>query len=579
MKPLDFAWSALQSITKLKPNDVKLLLDETEYPSLESDSVGYVIRLSAPRKQRDNLFSLHGMYFDADKNGKASLWRMFRASVYHLAMHTITTDFGIYRDLADKASSFNNLTFAISEAEDFAIRGHMKAKWPGLLFDMAYAGALTSERFHGLREENMEAKVAANILSMAFVGRQSVSLGNELDQQMQALHKSLRDLESTAYDYYLVKGDDGPQISDVNLQRISAVKSILNFLEDNAIYFEDVPSAPFTDNHGPNRLFERSTPAIGSPDDFESALEEACASYSLEISKASIQELEKQVEAESQTSLEDWEYSLNKMHRLSELHRSLDPQTHLENFLFPQEDYSEFVRTRANLVGPIKLILDQLRMVRSSIDENQGQLSGYVDLPIALQVVASKSNRNDIFIREEIEKKSESWAILIDSSKSLETSQKQVKEISVCLTEVAKELIPSQNSWACYSFNENFYIVKDFSEIYGNATKGRIGGVTSGLKTYLPDAMRIAAKRLTSTNEDIKVMLVASDGFPLGYQGIDEELAETVARIKKSGVQLIGMGIGSSSLKKYFASNCAANSPFDLMKYFVKTYVELASLF
>lgn len=575
MKPLEFAWSALQSITKMQPTGIKLLVDEIEYPSLESDSVGYVIHLSEPRKQGDNLLSLHGMYFDADKNGKASLWRMFRASTYHLAMHAITTDFGIYRDLAKHVSSFNNLTFAISQVEDFALRGHAKAKWPGLLFDMAYAGALTSHRFRSL--EDLDDKIAANILSLSLVGKQLISLGQDLDQRLLHLHKVLLSLESQAYDNYNAMNE--AKASDLAQGKISAARAVMDFLEENSVHFADIPSAPFADNHGPNRLFERSTSATGNLEEFDLALKEACTSFSLDITKASIEKYEKQVETESQAAMEDWEYSLHALNRLSEVHRSIDPKTHFENFLFPKEDYAEFMRTRASLAGPIKLILDQLRMVRSSIDENQGQLSGYVDMPIALQVVASKSDRNDVFIREEIEKKSESWAIVIDSSKSLETSHKQVKEISVCLTEVAKELIPNQNSWACYSFNENLYIVKDFSEIYGTATKGRIGGVTSGLKTYLPDAMRIAAKRLSNTSEDIKVMLVASDGFPLGYEGIDQELVETITRIKKSGVQLIGMGIGSSSLKKYFTSNCAANSPFELMKYFVRTYVELASSF
>jgi len=122
-------------------------------------------------------------------------------------------------------------------------------------------------------------------------------------------------------------------------------------------------------------------------------------------------------------------------------------------------------------------------------------------------------------------------------------------------------------------------IIKDFSELYGNTVKGRIGGLSSGLKTYLPDAMRIAATRLQSAVEDVKVMLVVSDGFPLGYEGIDSDLIETVSKINQSGIQLVGMGIGSSTMKKYFKTNFAVNSPFDLMKNFVRTYIELASSF
>ena len=74
-------------------------------------------------------------------------------------------------------------------------------------------------------------------------------------------------------------------------------------------------------------------------------------------------------------------------------------------------------------------------------------------------------------------------------------------------------------------------------------------------------------------------MLVISDGFPLGYDGIDDELIETIDKINKSGIQLIGMGIGSSSMKQYFRTNFPVTSAFDLMKNFVKTYIELSSSF
>ena len=230
------------------------------------------------------------------------------------------------------------------------------------------------------------------------------------------------------------------------------------------------------------------------------------------------------------------------------------------------------------MIGPIRLILDQLRNVKSALDDNVAR-SGNLDLSKAIQVIATRSNDTDVFQREENETKSEAWAILIDSSKSLETFARDVQEIVVCLAEVAKDLIPSHNSWACYSFNENLYIVKDFSEIYGMRTKSRIGGLDSGLKTYLPDALRLAANRIKNATEEIKVLLVASDGFPLGYEGIDEELVETIEQINKSGIQLIGMGVGSSSIKKYFRSNCQISSPFDLMKQFVKIYIELSTSF
>jgi von Willebrand factor type A domain len=309
------------------------------------------------------------------------------------------------------------------------------------------------------------------------------------------------------------------------------------------------------------------------------AINGSLSELSISIPGNKIREYDAAMINEGMGILGDWEVQLMQKQRLVDLYKALDSKTHFDEFSFPNEDYAEFVRTRAKLIGPIRRILEQLRTLNHVPDEVSSKQSGYVDIPIAIQVVASKSDRNDVFVQDEVTKKSEAWAILVDSSKSLETLKGQVKDISVCLAEVARDLIPNQNSWAMYSFNERMFIVKDFNESYGNQSKARIGGLTNGIKTLLPDAIRIAAKRLDNTNEALKVLLVASDGFPLGYEGIDKDLIEVIQKVSRSGIELIGLGVGSSAISKYFRSNCVIEGPFDLMNHFVKTYVELSSSF
>jgi hypothetical protein len=584
MRPIDFAWGSLRTITQKQPNDIKLLIDDTEYPRLETDSVGFVLHLSSPHKHRDNLYRLHGMYFDNDMKGRASLWRMFRASVYHMCLHSVTTDYSIYHPITDTASSVSNLLFAISLVEDYALMGHMKARWKGLLLDTAYANYLSAKRFRKLDStSDASTRVAANLLSLSMTGRPLVSFDNEIDKGLRSLHRALMDVESISRDIYSQSNKQTRQPGQADrfsLAKIGTVQRISDFLDSQSCDVVEIPSPPFADNHGPNNLFE-SAPEIepGDVGDVDVILRNASAELLPEFSKQEIIDSERHTEGEAQGVLGDWEYSLSAMKKLVEIHKSVDPRSHFEGFLFPNEDYCEFVRTRTKLIGPIRLVLDRLRSIKFTSDESQGKESGYVDIPTAIQVVASKSERNDVFVQEENELRSEAWTILIDSSKSLETFQSEVRDVAVCLAEVAKDLIPNPHSWSCYSFNENLYIIKDFTEIYGNISKSRIGGLSSGLKTYLPDAMRIAAGRLKSSTEDVKVMLVVSDGFPLGYEGIDQELLDTIDKIKKANIQLVGMGIGSSSMKKYFRTNFAVNSPFELMKNFIRTYTEISSSF
>jgi hypothetical protein len=584
MRPIDFAWGSLRTITQKQPNDIKLLIDDTEYPRLETDSVGFVLHLSSPHKHRDNLLRLHGMYFDNDTKGRASLWRMFRASVYHLCLHCVTTDYSIYHPITDSASSVNNLMFAISLVEDYALMGLMKARWKGLLLDTAYANYMSAKRFKKLDSStDSSTRVAANLLSFSMIGRPLVSFDNEADKGLRSLHRALMDVESISRETYSHSSDQARQPREDNqfsLSKIGTAQRISDFLDSQSCDIIEIPSPPFGDNHGPNNLFE-SAPEIepGDVGEIDIILRNASSELLPEFTQQEIIDSERLTEGEAQAVLGDWEYSLSTMKKLMDLHKSIDPKSHFEGFLFPNEDYCEFVRTRTKLIGPIRLVLDRLRSIKFTTDESQGKESGYVDIPTAIQVVASKSERNDVFVQEENELRSEAWTILIDSSKSLETFQSEVRDVAVCLAEVAKDLIPNPHSWACYSFNENLYIVKDFTEIYGATSKSRIGGLSTGLKTYLPDAMRIAAGRLKSSTEDVKVMLVVSDGFPLGYEGIDQELLDTIEKIKKANIQLVGMGIGSSSMKKYFRTNFAVNSPFELMKNFIRTYTEISSSF
>ncbi len=583
MNPVDFAWAAVQSIVQKSPKDIKVIVDGTEYPHLERDSVGYVIHLSGPKRVREGLLSLHGLFFDNDNEGKASLWRMYRASLYHLSLHAAITDYSIYQDFAISYNA-NNAMFAISMAEDFAIRGFGRVMWPGLLLDEAHANYLTSLRFRNVLllsdEKEISDLVAANLLSYQMTGKPIARvLVEDLDKEIEMVHASLAKYSSEISRIYGI--GVGNKTRELELEalprlKLAAAEMVVRLFEDKNLYLSNVHALPYADAHGKNLFFGDTLIAL-DPESKTTAMQDALAELSITAPGNKIRAEESTLQAEGNATLGDWEYSMIQKQRLIDLYKALDPKTHFEEFAFPVEDYAEFVRTRSRLIGPIRRVLDQLRIVRNVADDIDMKESGYVDVPIAIQVIASKSDRRDVFIQEETEKKSEAWGILIDSSKSLETLKGQVRDIAVCLSEVARDLIPDQSSWAVYSFNERMYIIKDFSEIYGSQAKSRIGGLGNGVKTYLPDAVRIASKRLAKSHEQLKVLLVASDGFPLGYEGIDKDLVQAIETANHAGIELIGLGVGSSLISKYFRSNCLIEGPFDLMNHFVKTYVELSS--
>jgi hypothetical protein len=580
LNPTDFAWATVQSLTQKTPKDVKVLVDDTPYPLLERDSVGYVIHLSEPKKVRDNLFSLYGLYFDNDPEGKASLWRMFRASLYHLAIHSAVTDFSIYADFAGSHDT-NDALFAISMAEDYVVRGYTRALWPGLVLDEAYGNYLSALRFIDLKSEKDPANlVAANLLSYQMTGKPIRKIGQgNLDRDIETLHSSLVKFSyEVEKSFAIIDDENGKMNRAISLagMKVRAAEQVVKVFEAENLFLKNVHSLPYTESHGQNYLFDNSVIAL-TQEKKVAAIRAAYDELSISRSDQKIREAEATLENEGNGVMAEFEYTLIGRQRMLDLFKAIDTKTHFEEFTFPKEDYAQFVRTRAKLIGPIRRVLDQLRMVKNIEDEVDMKESGFVDIPLAIQVVASKSDRTDVFLQEEVEKKSEAWAILVDSSKSLETLKGEARDIAVCLAEVARDLIPDQNAWAVYSFDERMYIVKDFGEIYGNSTKSRIGGLRTGVGTYLPDAIRVVTSRMAKNPQHLKVLLVASDGLPLGYEGIEKDLIDSIEKANRAGIQLIGLGVGSSQITKYFRSNCVIDGPFDLMNHFVRTYYEMAT--
>jgi nitric oxide reductase activation protein len=195
----------------------------------------------------------------------------------------------------------------------------------------------------------------------------------------------------------------------------------------------------------------------------------------------------------------------------------------------------------------------------------------------AIQVIASKSQRTDVFVRDELQSREDAWAILIDSSHSLEFFTGEVRGIALCLSEVARDLFANQNAWGEFAFNDKFYIIKDFSENYTNRIRARVGGLEYGGMSYISDALLLASDALKRRTEEIKLLVVVSDFFPSGYVDAEERLTQCVKKIEKSGMGAIGIGVRSGAVKNYFRINCVVNNPYELMKKFVEAFFEFSS--
>ncbi|MDG6940296.1 MAG: VWA domain-containing protein [Nitrososphaerota archaeon] len=563
MKVHEFIWDTVTSIAQKDYQQLRVLPDEDLlYPVLSKDGAGYVVKVPLPKLVKGEFYQLHGLYFDNDDQSVEHMWRVFKASLYHAALHAAYSDFARYAPWA-KGKEPKTATFCVSLVEDYKVTFNAVKSWPGVVGDLAYANYVSSMRMGNIEEMTDPAQRYATKLLLTLWGFRRSDEPSEEDTEIDLLAARVASLvrESIRADPSAADRPlwDAAQAVYGSVTRLGALR--------------EVPFLAHMESHGPSRAFDsRLMDDPGAEARLKSVYDAlGAATPTPEEEQASVNESREFFEMLADTR--------EKASRVTGRLEDLMSLTRLQGVEFPKGDYGTFLRVRASLSGPIRNIRDQLRLAKNVADETAGHESGQVDMQMAMQVVASGNVRNDIFTREESVYKNESWAILIDASKSISPAAQTAAEVATCLSEVAKDLIPDKKQWGLYSFNNTFQVLKDFEEDYNVDTKARIGGIVQRNATLLPDALSMCHRLLASKPTDVKIMVVVSDGHPTGYSGIESQLVSTIKNITKTGVLLMGIGVDSRTIQDYFTVNCVVDSPYQMMKSFVKSYLQLSSMF
>ncbi|MEM3386891.1 MAG: hypothetical protein QXN08_04380 [Nitrososphaerales archaeon] len=553
MNILNFAWNTFIDIAQKDFDKVRLILDEhLTYPILSFDEAGYVVKIPLPKRLRSDLYTLHGEYYETNVEGWSNLWRTFKASLYHAAIHIAYSNFEVYKSWA-KGKDTKAAIFCVTLLEDLHATYRAAKNHPGILYDIAYSNYLSALRLNQHMLLYDEPLRYATVLLLAAWGLEnSMRSLTPLDVEAIKTTKKLRELVLEAVE----SGEQNKLIEGAQLMY-------------SALYrrgsLTEIPSFPYTESHGRTNVFKGS-----SIDESQELLRRSFSSLGLKAEELRDEKLE---------NLQEFEAAEVKINKLKERVEKIIAATRLEDLVVPRGDYAMFLRIRANLAGVIANIRNQLRLLKTAEDEVSGDESGQLDTQTAIQVVASRSLRNDVFTRDEKVLKREAWAILLDASKSIGSTAPEVRKLAVCLAEVAKDLFSERNLWGLFAFNNNFLVLKDFNEPYSMDVKARIGGLLQGGSTFLPDAISVCSKALTSLPVEPRILMVISDGYPVGYTGIERELVFKIRKTSRSGVLLLGIGITNPSIRGFFTVNCDLMEPYQMMKFFVRAYFELSSLF
>lgn len=561
---LEYAWSLFFKKDQLK---TKLLIDsKLKQPILSRDAVGYVIVLPEPLIHEEEI-SFLGYLFPVEAWGKLQAARLFKACVFHLGAHVAVSNFEVYSNW-EKDKNRYLASFVKSLVEDVKAHAYILAWYPDKLSDIAFAGSLAFKRMKSLRRIwNPITRVMAALLMRTNFGVLKGNMDREEEKTVGYVMNLLGQLKSEILEFFA-----GEQVN-VDELGLKVADEIYGTLEGCGPVLE-VPSFPHTEQLGHCTLFP--TYQVKTEDMNREIFKKCLVTLGGEDSKDASQNTmwRKAAEAEALQVFDARAREKAKEEKILSKYENLILLTRFKSVGFPEEDFTEYLRAKAKTKSETRRLIDSLMVAFDALDEDPRKLFGVLDLQDIIQVMASRSPRLDVFMREENISKSYAWIILLDASTSVKAIGEDVRSLGICLAETAKELLIDSASWGLYAFNDRFIILKDLMERYGPKVKARIGGLRFEGLTYMPDALQLAAELLKNRAENLRLITVVSDGWPYGYSKIAVALGETLDFLERADITVIGVGVKTSRMENFFKMNCNVECMRDLTKKFSNLFLE-----
>jgi len=272
---------------------------------------------------------------------------------------------------------------------------------------------------------------------------------------------------------------------------------------------------------------------------------------------------------------ETWINEVTKQRRVLEKYKKLARHLRFDEIDFAPENFSEYLRLDIATADMIKKIKRKIKMVSNIVDDPTTEQLGILEMQKAIQAIASENAEIDVFEQDDPRRMSESWSIILDSSASMRGKFHDLKKFTLCLSEAAEEINSINGRWSLSAFNNNFYVVKDSEESYGQQVKSRFGGVDSAGLSFIPDAIILSARTLEMDPNDRKYIFLVTDGVTLGYDDADKYFKEAINTAKLAGINVIGIGV-TGGISKLFTACFGYEEIARTVSKFIRAYVTVA---
>jgi len=563
---MDYAWGVSVQKDNTK---VKILQDPAlVQPTLKSDNFGFTITFPTVHMMKDGNVSFLGHKFSASNEGKSKIGRLFRASVLHLTTHTLAP-FPKEKIVPAKSDALVE-AFAKSLVNDTYINAHMQSWYPDRFLDTAYANALAYQKIKSSeRIFTNSTKLMAALLTKLNTGLIKVSPGAEEEQVANQIFDDLTALKKT---FLASMTDEHVKLDELFDEK---VKSVKRWLEPFGPFLE-APSLRHTESIGCCSIYSE---AETSDNDLENLF--AKSLMSLGGNMPAVDNMEQcwgpEQEAEALQAFNSDSYQKQREEKILSKIYPYVALTKFKSVSIPEEDYTQYLRARNLAQGASRRLLDILRSAFNYLDEDPRQEMGQLDLPSVIQSLASNKPATDVFVLDEYLKPNFAWSLIFDVSSSMQVKGEYGRALAIAVAEAARELMTDPTSWTFFAFSNKLYILKDSNESYSKKVRARIGGLKFEGLTYLPDAVQIAGKMLAKRFEEQRCLIVISDGWPYGYPDMPTALKNCVDDLLRKGVIVIGIGVDTKRMDKYFHLHASVYTQKDLVNKFGSIYANASA--
>jgi len=563
---IDFAWSI-----SLQKDDTKVKIIEDaniDQPILRPDDIGFCIKVPTPKSSEDGSVKFLGNKFTDDTPGKIRVGRLFRASILHLSTHTLVPF--SKEKVSPKASDTKVEAFVKSLITDAYVNAYLQEKSPNSLLDIAYANALAYQKIKSpSRIYTISTRVMTKLLMALWIDSSKTEQNSDEDLIIDKIVDSVTKLRGKFLDSIRNNKIDSEEIFDTNFNQIAGLLDPLGpFLE--------APSFRHTESLGPCSIYtdiELTNPSLE---------EMFSASLSLLGSPiSSFDNLDKLWKPEHDAeALQAFNSDRYQKQREQKILSKIEPYLEVTQFrsvTFPEEDYTQYLRARSLVQGASRRLLDILRSAFNYLDEDPRQEMGQLDLTAVIQSLASNKPATDVFVLDEYLKPSFAWSILFDVSTSMKVKGEYGRALAIAVAEAAKELMLDATSWTFFAFSSKLYLLKDTSESYSKRVRARIGGLKFDGLTFIPDAIQVAGKMLAKRFEEQRCLIVISDGWPNGYENMPVVLKKCVDSLLNKNVIVIGIGVETDRMGKFFQLHSSIYTQKDLVNKFGSLYANASA--